>query len=50
MTFLDVRLKHYLEIRGADSMPFGYVMAYLALIKGIFFTGKFWRNCWRSIL
>lgn len=37
MTFLDVRLKHYLEIRGADSMPFGYVMAYLALIKGIFF-------------
>ena len=37
MTFLDVRLKHYLEIRGADSMPFDYVMAYLALIKGLFF-------------
>lgn len=37
MTFLDVRLKHYVEIRGADSMPFEYVMAYLALIKGIFF-------------
>lgn len=37
MTFPDVRVKHYLEIRGADSMPFSYVMAYLALIKGIFF-------------
>lgn len=37
MTFVDVRLKHYLEIRGADSMPFVYVMGYLALIKGIFY-------------
>lgn len=37
MTFLDVRLKHYVEIRGADSMSFEYVMAYLALVKGIFF-------------
>ena len=37
MTFLDVRLKHYIEIRGADSMPFAYVMAYLSLIKGLFF-------------
>lgn len=37
MTFVDVRLKHYLEIRGADSMPFAYVMGYLALIKGIFY-------------
>ena len=37
MTFLDVRLKHYVEIRGADSMPCEYVMAYLALIKGLFF-------------
>lgn len=37
MTFLDVRVKHYVEIRGADSMPFPYVMAYLALVKGLFF-------------
>ncbi|MDD3278342.1 MAG: glutamate-cysteine ligase family protein [Lachnospiraceae bacterium] len=37
MTFLDVRVKHYIEIRGADSMPEEYVLAYLALIKGIFF-------------
>lgn len=37
MTFLDVRLKHYLELRAADSMPFSHVCAYLALVKGIFF-------------
>ncbi|NCB94491.1 MAG: glutamate-cysteine ligase [Clostridia bacterium] len=37
MAFPDVRLKHYLEIRGADCMPFPYIMGYLALIKGIFF-------------
>ena len=37
MVFPDARLKHYVEIRGADSMPYPYLMAYLALIKGIFF-------------
>ncbi len=37
MTFVDVRLKHYLELRSADCMPFSHVCAYLALIKGIFF-------------
>lgn len=37
MTFLDVRLKNYIEMRAADAMPFEYVMAYMALIKGIFF-------------
>lgn len=38
MTFLDVRLKHYIEIRVADSMPADYVAGYLALIKGLFFN------------
>lgn len=37
MAFPDVRLKRYLEIRGADCMPFPYVMGYLALTKGIFY-------------
>lgn len=37
MAFPDVRLKNYLEIRGADCMPFSCVVGYLALIKGIFF-------------
>lgn len=38
MTFLDVRLKNYIEIRFADSMPLAYVLGYLALIKGIFYS------------
>ncbi|MDD3339959.1 MAG: glutamate-cysteine ligase family protein [Lachnospiraceae bacterium] len=37
MCFCDVRLKHYIEIRVADSMPLKYVLGYVALIKGIFF-------------
>lgn len=37
MAFPDVRLKHYIEIRGADCMPTEYVLGYLALIKGLFF-------------
>lgn len=40
MTFLDVRLKNYIEIRFADSMPLIYVLGYLALIKGIFYSDE----------
>lgn len=38
MFFPDVRLKHYIEIRPADSMPIEYVLSYAALIKGIFMS------------
>ena len=37
MVFPDVRLKSYVEIRPADSMPIPYVLAYAALIKGLFY-------------
>ena len=37
MVFPYVRLKGFIEIRAADSMPIDYVMGYLALIKGIFY-------------
>ena len=37
MVFPDVRLKTYLEIRPADAMPVPYVVAYAALVKGIFY-------------
>ena len=37
MVFPDVRLKSYVEIRPADSMPVPYVLAYAALIKGLFY-------------
>lgn len=38
MVFPDVRLKSYVEIRPADSMPVPYVIAYAALIKGLFYN------------
>ena len=38
MQFPDVRLKTYLEIRPADAMPVPYVIAYAALIKGLFYN------------
>ncbi|MCL2525967.1 MAG: glutamate-cysteine ligase family protein [Coriobacteriia bacterium] len=37
MLFFDVRLRNYVEIRCADSMPFPYALAYAALIKGLFY-------------
>lgn len=40
MQFPDVRLKTYLEIRPADSMPIPYVIAYAALIKGLFYCSE----------
>lgn len=40
MFFTDVRLKTYLEIRPADTMPVPYAMAYAALIKGLFYSER----------
>lgn len=37
MFFNDVRLKTYVEIRPADAMPSELVVAYAALVKGIFY-------------
>lgn len=36
--FNDIRLKTYIEIRPADSMPLPFVMAYAALIKGLLYS------------
>lgn len=38
MVFPDARVKQFLEIRPADSMPKEYLLAYAALIKGIFYN------------
>lgn len=38
--FNDVRLKTYIEIRPADSMPLPFVAAYAALLKGLFYDGN----------
>ncbi len=40
MAFPDVRLKQYLELRFADSVPLPFMMAYCALIKGLFYSDK----------
>lgn len=37
MFFYDVRLKHYLEIRPADSLPQELALAYAELVGGIFY-------------
>ena len=36
MGFTDVRLKTYIELRPADAMPLPFVLAYAALVKGLF--------------
>lgn len=38
MVFNDVRLKTYIEIRPADAMPVPFVVAYAALVKGLFYS------------
>lgn len=38
--FNDVRLKTYIEIRPADSMPTPFVAAYVALLKGLFYSSE----------
>ena len=38
--FNDVRLKTYVEIRPADSMPTPFVAAYAALLKGLFYSSE----------
>ncbi len=40
MVFPDVRLKKYIEIRIADSMPIDRAIEYAKFIKGIFYSGK----------
>ncbi len=37
MVFPDVRLRSYIEIRMADSMPYPYNFGFIALIKGVFY-------------
>ncbi len=38
MLFTDVRLKTYIEIRPADSLPPAYVASYAALVKGLLYN------------
>ena len=38
MAFPHIRLKHYLEVRVADSMPAPFLMGYCALVKGLLYN------------
>ena len=38
MAFPDVRLKHYLELRMADSVSLHLMLAYISLIKGLMYS------------
>ena len=38
--FNDVRLKNFIEIRPADALPTNVAVAYVSLIKGIFYCEK----------
>ena len=49
MAFPDVRLKSYLEIRGADSLPQDKMLAYCAFIKGILYSEEGLAECTRRV-
>ncbi|MBN4074353.1 MAG: glutamate--cysteine ligase [Alkaliphilus sp.] len=40
MVFPDVRAKRFIEIRSGDSLPYPLNLAYVSLIKGIFYNEK----------
>ena len=40
MVWPDVRLKQYLEIRPADAMPIEYCLAYVVLIRALFYSKR----------
>ena len=42
--FNDVRLKNFIEIRPADALPTEMAIAYVALIKGLFYSEKSLEN------
>lgn len=44
MFFYDVRLKQYLEIRPADSLPIDLTLAYVALVKEIFYNNTIFND------
>ena len=40
MFWPDVRIKHFVEIRPADSLPTELALGYTALIKGLFYSER----------
>ena len=40
MVWPDIRLKRYLEVRPADAMPIEYCLAYVVLIRALFYSKR----------
>lgn len=49
MAFPHVRVKKYLEIRVADSVPVPYMLAYCALVKGLMYSDEVLSNVQKQI-
>lgn len=47
MVFPFIRVKKFIEIRSADAMPEPYMMAYCALIKGLFYDPSVIEHYWK---
>lgn len=47
--FTEVRLKSYIEVRGADSVEPSMALALTALWKGILYDGKACRDAWNLV-
>lgn len=45
MAFPDVRLKNYIEVRGADSLPLPLALSYVALMKGLLYNPDVLSKC-----
>ncbi|MCI8992208.1 MAG: glutamate-cysteine ligase [Eubacterium sp.] len=45
MAFPDVRLKNYIEVRGADSLPLPLALSYVALTKGLLYSPDVLSKC-----
>lgn len=45
MAFPDVRLKKYIELRIADSLPIKIALSYAALVKGLIYNREFTDMC-----
>jgi glutamate--cysteine ligase len=45
MAFPDVRVKNYLELRGADSLPLPLALGYAALVKGLLYSESVLDGC-----
>jgi glutamate--cysteine ligase len=47
--FPEVRLKSYIEVRGADGAPLPYLLAFAALWKGLLYEDRALEEAWKLV-